>query len=575
MAGVPVQTAGGWAGAADSPKRGDSLLRFSTAGSVDDGKSTLIGRLLYDSQAVFEDQMASVRKSNINRSTGPVDFSLLTDGLRAEREQGITIDVAYRYFSSARRKFIIADTPGHEQYTRNMATGASTADAAVILIDATKGVLHQSRRHAYIASLLGVQHLIAAVNKMDLIDFSREAFERIAAEFGEFAAKLGVQSLYAVPVSALEGDNVARRSRRTPWFHGPALLEYLEHLPVSDEASIGPLRFPVQYVIRPGANFRGFAGQVASGVLRPGTTVIALPSGERTRVKSIVSFEGELEEAGPRTSVNVTLADEIDLSRGDVLAGEKQPPSVASEFQATVVWMHAERLNPHKTYLLKHTTRMVRARVKHVRHRVDVNTLERATAATLGMNDIGEVEIQTALPLYFDAYRLNRTMGSFIVIDAHSNATVAAGIIERAAPSGSSRLAHAHKSGRTTREERILRFGHPPAIVWLPGRPRAAERLERRLFEEGWHTQMAGPVDFLAGELPAAAKACFLAGSIAVFSPPEEAADQAEYVRGSSSPGDFFAFENLPESDDEAADRIAEQLHRWRDAQSHPPGDQK
>src|SRR5690349_21281381 len=290
------------------------LLRFSTAGSVDDGKSTLIGRLLYDSQAVFEDQLAAVRKSKVNRSGGPIDFSLLTDGLRAEREQGITIDVAYRYFSTPRRKFIIADTPGHEQYTRNMATGASTAEASVVLMDATKGVLRQSRRHAYIASLLGVQYIVAAVNKMDLVDYSREVFERLAAEFKELAAHLQVRNVYAIPVSALEGDNVVHRSTRMPWFEGQPLLEYLETIPVNDAGSFGALRFPVQYVVRPDATFRGFAGRVASGVVRTGATVVAMPSGLRTKVKSIVAFDGDKERAGPGSSINLTLEDEIDIS---------------------------------------------------------------------------------------------------------------------------------------------------------------------------------------------------------------------------------------------------------------------
>src|SRR5208282_3692460 len=296
---IAGSTAPATTGIAGSLTQGAGMLRFSTAGSVDDGKSTLIGRLLYDSKSVFEDQLASVSKSKVNRSSGPIDFSLLTDGLRAEREQGITIDVAYRYFSTPRRKFIIADTPGHEQYTRNMATGASTADASVVLMDATKGVLRQSRRHAYIANLLGVQHIIAAVNKMDLVGFSQEVFERIAAEFREFAGQLGIKSLYAVPVSALEGDNVVRRSKRMPWFEGPALLEHLETIPSSAGSASAPLRFPVQYVIRPDASFRGFAGQIASGEIRPGTAVVALPSGVKTHVQSVVAFEDVLESAGP------------------------------------------------------------------------------------------------------------------------------------------------------------------------------------------------------------------------------------------------------------------------------------
>jgi sulfate adenylyltransferase subunit 1 len=553
---------------------GESLLRFTTAGSVDDGKSTLIGRLLYDSQAVFEDQLASVRKSKINRSGGPIDFSLLTDGLRAEREQGITIDVAYRYFATPRRKFIIADTPGHEQYTRNMATGASTADAAVVLMDATKGVLRQSRRHAYIASLLGVQHILAAVNKMDLVGFSQEVFERIAAEFREFAGQLGVRNVYAVPVSALEGDNVVRRSARTPWYEGPALLEYLETLPVADIAASQPLRFPVQYVIRPDSSFRGFAGRIASGVLRPGTSVVALPSGVKTRVKSIVAFEDELEEAGPGSSVNVTLEDEIDISRGDVLVGDEQRPRVGTEFQATVVWMHSDPLDVHKIYLLKHTTRTVRARVKQVVHRIDVNTLEKSPATSLEMNDIAVLDLKTTLPLFFDPYRENRTTGSFILIDQHTNATVAAGIIERAiepGPSSRTGIAPVH-SGRATKQERVLRAGHPSAAVWLMGRPRVAELLERTLFDEGWNVQLAGPTDFLPHELISVAKALRLSGCVAIFSPLDDGTNPMQAVRAIFGPDAFFAVKGEDKTEEAAAARIAEILRKWRDKHSDPSG---
>ena len=413
-----------------------SLLRFTTAGSVDDGKSTLIGRLLYDSQAVLEDQLASVQKSKINRAAGPIDFSLLTDGLRAEREQGITIDVAYRYFTTPRRKFIIADTPGHEQYTRNMATGASTADGAIVLIDATKGVRRQSRRHAYIANLLGVQHIIAAVNKMDLVAFSEEVFGRISEEFRQFAEQLQIRDVYAVPVSALEGDNVVRRSKRMPWFEGPALLEYLESLRVGDHTASGLLRFPVQYVIRPDASFRGFAGQLVSGELRAGTSVVALPSGVKTRVQSLVAFEDEVEVARPGNAITVTLEDEIDLSRGDMLVAEEHLPSADTAFQATLVWMHPEPLDPHKIYVIKHTTRTVRGRVNHIRYRVDVNTLEHVPASRLDMNEIAAVDVKTTLPLFFDPYKTNRTTGSFILIDEATNGTVAGGMIEGPAEPG-------------------------------------------------------------------------------------------------------------------------------------------
>ncbi len=544
-----------------------SLLRFTTAGSVDDGKSTLIGRLLYDSQAVLEDQLASVQKSKINRAAGPIDFSLLTDGLRAEREQGITIDVAYRYFTTPRRKFIIADTPGHEQYTRNMATGASTADAAIVLIDATKGVLRQSRRHAYIANLLGVQHIIAAVNKMDLVGFSEEVFERIAEEFRQFAGQLQIREVYAVPVSALEGDNVVRRSKRMPWFEGPALLEHLESLRVGDHTASGPLRFPVQYVIRPDASFRGFAGQLVSGELRAGTSVVALPSGVKTRVQSLVAFEDEVEVAHPGDAVTVTLEDEIDLSRGDMLVAEEQLPSADTAFQATLVWMHPEPLDPHKIYVLKHTTRTVRGRVNHIRHRVDINTLEHVPATKLEMNEIGAVDVKTTLPLFFDPYKTNRTTGSFILIDPLTNVTVGAGVIERAVPKHASRSQAADRK-RSTKEERILRFGHPSAAVWVQGRPRVAELVERQMFDEGWHVQMAGPNDFLAHELVTVAKAYRLSGNVTIFCPLDDGTNPKGVVRAIYGPESFFAVRITDDTDEEAVERIMKVLRKWRDAQS-------
>jgi len=546
------------------------LLRFSTAGSVDDGKSTLIGRLLYDSQAVFEDQLASVRKSKINRSSGPIDFSLLTDGLRAEREQGITIDVAYRYFSSPRRKFIIADTPGHEQYTRNMATGASTADAAVVLMDATKGVLRQSRRHAYIAHLLGVPHLVAAVNKMDLVGFSQEVFERIRDEFRAFADQLGIGDFYAVPVSALEGDHVVRRSKRMPWFEGPSLLEHLETLPLADGAGSQPLRFPVQYVVRPDASFRGFAGRLASGEFRPGMTVVALPSGVKTRVKSIVTFEDELDAAQAGDSVTVTLEDEIDLSRGDMLVSEEKAPFSGTEFQAKVVWMHPEPLDPHKIYVLKHTTRTVRGRVNQIRYRVDVNTLEHALASRLEMNDIGAIDVKTTLPLFFDPYDANRTTGSFILIDSHTNATVGAGVIEQALSHGHvarSWAAHAGEA-RVAKQERLLRYGHHAAAVWVKDRPHVAELLERRLFDEGWHVQLAGHNDFLAHELVTVSKAFRLSGLVTIFCPLDDGTNQKQVVRAIFGPESFFAVRIQDDTDEEAVNRIVHVLRKWREKHS-------
>ena len=391
------------------------LLRFSTAGSVDDGKSTLIGRLLYDSQNVYEDQIRSVTKASVNRSAGPIDFSLLTDGLRAEREQGITIDVAYRYFSTARRKFIIADTPGHEQYTRNMATGASTASLAIILIDARKGVLPQSRRHAFIASLLGIRSFVVAVNKMDLVGYDQEVFNRIQAEFQQWHRSTGLSS-YFLPISALEGDNVVRRSRNMPWFDGPALLEYLETVEIDRGALSDAFRFPIQRVIRPDQSFRGYAGQIASGTVRPGDTVYALPSGRTTRVKTITTFDGDLDIAHAPMSVTLTLDDELDLSRGDMLAPPGLLPHVARRFEARLVWMNENPLDRSRRYLLKHTTQVVAAEITALRFRIDVNTMAEERAETLEMNSIGLVEIETGKPLFFDAYDRNREAGGFIQI---------------------------------------------------------------------------------------------------------------------------------------------------------------
>jgi sulfate adenylyltransferase large subunit len=417
------------------------MLRFTTAGSVDDGKSTLIGRLLHDTKSVYEDQLASIRASRVNRAgEGKVDFSLLTDGLKAEREQGITIDVAYRYFSTSKRKFIIADTPGHEQYTRNMATGASTADVAIVLIDANAfakagGLLPQSRRHTYIASLLRIPHVVAAVNKMDLVGYSREVFEQVQVEFRDLAAKLGLNSIEVIPVSALAGDNVVDRTANMPWYSGPTLLEYLETVPlqIRNEAA-GPLRFPVQLVMRPNAEFRGFAGRVERGEVRPGLRVKALPSDRVTTVKSIVTYDGDLKAASFPRAVTLELEDEIDLSRGEMLVAEDQvAPQTSTAFRAMLVWMHETPLSVGKTYLLKHTTRTVRATVRAIHYRVNVNTTEHLDARELAMNDIGEVEFVTSLPLFFDPYSESRGMGSLILIDPLSNATVAAAMIVSAA----------------------------------------------------------------------------------------------------------------------------------------------
>jgi sulfate adenylyltransferase large subunit len=461
-------------------EQGKDLLRFTTAGSVDDGKSTLIGRLLYDSRNVYEDQMRAVAKASSHRAGGELDLSLLTDGLRAEREQGITIDVAYRYFSTARRKFIIADTPGHEQYTRNMATGASTADLAIILIDARLGVQPQSRRHAYIAALLGIPRFVVAVNKMDLVEYSEEVFSAIRGEFLEILRKLGVGDAYAVPISAKAGDNVVRRGGGMPWFTGPSLLEYLETVEVGSARKDAPFRIPVQRVIRPDHSFRGYAGQIAAGSVRPGDEVRMLPSGRRTRVKSIETFDGPLALACAPMSVTLTVEDEFDISRGDMLADARHTPHVSRRFEADIVWLHEPALDPARGYLLKHTAQTLPARITRIVHRVNIGTLEPEEADTLPLNAIGVVHVETARPLYFDAYRENRVTGSAILIDPATNATVGALMIRRAL-GGNEALG----GGPVTARERGARFGHPGAALSLAGREGVARLVERALFDRG------------------------------------------------------------------------------------------
>jgi len=412
------------------------LLRICTAGSVDDGKSTLIGRLLYDSRSVYEDQVLSVEEASRNRVAGPIDFSLFTDGLKAEREQGITIDVAYRYFATARRKFILADTPGHEQYTRNMATGASTADLAILLVDARHGVRVQSRRHAQIARLLGITDYVLAVNKMDLVDFDRGVFDDICEEFDRI---LPNATLHAIPMSALHGDNVITRSERTPWFEGASLLEYLETIEVDRNATAQPFRMPVQLVLRPNHEFRGYAGQIVSGTVRPGDVVTAWPSGRSSRVKEIATWDGHLDEARSPMSVALTLDDEIDISRGDMLTIGH--PEVGRQFKAELVWMDERPLAPSRAYVLKHTTRVVSAEVDHA----------------LVLNQIGSVTVSTARPLIFDRYAENRGTGSFILIDPASNFTAGAGMITEAV--------HQHHGGaaRPSAAERLARLARGAA----------------------------------------------------------------------------------------------------------------
>ncbi|MGA3236985.1 MAG: sulfate adenylyltransferase subunit CysN [Bryobacteraceae bacterium] len=454
------------------------LLRFTTAGSVDDGKSTLIGRLLYDSQAVYEDQLVSVRQASSRRAGGTLDLSLLTDGLRAEREQGITIDVAYRYFSTPNRKFIIADAPGHEQYTRNMATAASTADLAIVLIDARRGVLPQSRRHAYIAALLGIPQMVVAINKMDQVGYGEEVYNRIREEFTEYAGRLGVgEGLHFIPISALEGDNVVRRSQAMPWYRGPSLLEYLETAPAAILRDAQDLRFPVQYVIRAG-DFRGFAGQIASGGMRPGDTVMALPSGRTSRIQSIVTWDGELPEASAPLSVTVRLEDEIDISRGDMLVAVDRAPTVSGTVAATLVWMSERPLRAGRPYLLKHAAQTVRARVREDLRRIDMGSLAEEPVAALGLNEIGRAVLVTERPLFFDPYRIHRATGSLILIDPITNETVAAGMIAGAAPDGAAEQ-------RVSEKERQVRNGHRAAIIVVES-DATAWLLERRLFDLGF-----------------------------------------------------------------------------------------
>jgi sulfate adenylyltransferase subunit 1 len=464
-------------------EREKDLLRFSTAGSVDDGKSTLIGRLLYDTQSVYDDQVLSIRNKG---TAGPhLDFALLTDGLRAEREQGITIDVAYRYFSTPQRKFIIADTPGHEQYTRNMATGASTADAAIVLVDARKGVLPQSRRHAYIAALLGVRHIVVAVNKMDLVGYDAAIFASIQSEFEDFARYSAGESghapeLYFIPVSALLGVNVVHASAETPWHDGPSLLELLESLPTTTHRETAAFRLPVQRVIRPHQNFRGFAGQIASGAIQVGDRVTVLPSGKTSRVERIVTYDGDLATAHAPLSITVTLEDELDISRGDLLTHTGEEASVARRFAASLVWMDARPLDAARRYLLKHASQTVPAEVL-LRHRVNLEQSANEAAAVLEMNGIGVAEIVTRRPIALERYSDNRTLGAFVLIDAETNATVGAGMVRE--------VLHEEKvaanAAPVTPLERASRWGHAGVVLRLNAPAAVAHALERALLQAG------------------------------------------------------------------------------------------
>ena len=471
-----------------------SLLRFLTCGSVDDGKSTLIGRLLYDSKMIFEDQMAALEADSkkVGTQGGDIDFALLVDGLAAEREQGITIDVAYRFFSTDKRKFIVADTPGHEQYTRNMVTGASTADAAIILIDARKGVLTQTRRHSYLVSLLGIRHVVLAINKMDLVGWSQEVFDSILAEYHDFAAQIGIRDFTAIPMSALKGDNITEASEKAPWYKGPALLPHLESLDVEDDLREKPFRMPIQWVNRPDLDFRGFSGLIATGTIAPGDKVKALPSGRESTVARIVTMTGDLPRAVAGQSVTITLTDEIDVSRGDVLSIAGQPPEVADQFESTIVWMDDEGMLPGRPYLMKIGARVVGASITEPKYKVNVNTLEQLAAKRLELNEIGVCNISLDAPIAFDAYKDNHTLGGFILIDRISNRTVGAGMLHFALR----RSQNIHwQATDVSKASRAAQKGQKGRVVWLTGLSGAgkstiANLVEKRMQADGRHTYL-------------------------------------------------------------------------------------
>lgn len=486
------------------------LLRFTTAGSVDDGKSTLIGRLFYDSKSIFEDQMEAIEKSSKSSGEEDVNLALLTDGLKAEREQKITIDVAYRYFATPKRKFIIADTPGHTQYTRNMVTGASTADLAIILVDASKGLLTQSRRHAFISSLLRIPHLVVAVNKMDLVGYDEKVFNEIVSEFRSFAKKLNVSDITYIPISALKGDNVVEKSDNTNWYNGSTLLHHLETVKVDASDNIVDFRFPVQYVIRPNQNFRGFSGRVASGHVRPGDEVTVLPSGLSSKVKRIVTRDEDLDIAYPGDSITLTIEDEIDTSRGDMIVRKNNVPAVSNEFEAYICWMNEKDMELNKQYVLQHTTRTVQVFMEDLLYRMNVDSLTREDATKLGLNEIGRVKLKTSQPIFYDPYQVNQKTGSFIIIDPATNVTIGAGMI-RAGSTESKSAKDTSEAGikdkktrqkspnvvwepwNIPRELREKRNGHKSKLLWLTGisgagKSTIAKELERKLWEEGKQT---------------------------------------------------------------------------------------
>ncbi len=471
-----------------------SLLRFITCGSVDDGKSTLIGRLLYDSKMIFEDQLASLEADSAKHGTQgeEIDFALLVDGLAAEREQGITIDVAYRFFTTEKRKFIVADTPGHEQYTRNMVTGASTADLAIILVDARKGVLQQTRRHSYLVHLLGIKHLVLAVNKMDLVDYNQGTFDEIVAEYQDFAEEAGIERFTAIPISGFKGDNITTSpSANTPWYKGPALIEHLETVELANEAAQSrSFRMPVQWVNRPNLDFRGFAGQIASGTIKLGDAVRIVPAGKTSTVKSIATFDGDLEEAVAGQSVTLTLADEVDCSRGDVIAAAGDPPEASDQFCSTLVWMDETALKPGRGYWLKIGSQMVTATIQTPKYEIDVNSLDHLAAKTLGLNAIGVAEFATDKPIVFEPYSTSRQLGGFILIDKFTNATVGAGMIEFSLR----RAQNVHWQPTTiTREEHAALKNQTPRVLWFTGlsgsgKSTIANEVEKQLALMNRHT---------------------------------------------------------------------------------------
>jgi bifunctional enzyme CysN/CysC len=471
-----------------------SLLRFITCGSVDDGKSTLIGRLLYDSKMIFEDQLAALEADSkkVGTQGGELDLALLVDGLAAEREQGITIDVAYRFFSTDRRKFIVADTPGHEQYTRNMVTGGSTADLAVILIDARKGVLVQTRRHSYLVSLLGIRKVVLAINKMDLVDYSKDVFERIVAEYTAFAERIGLKDIVAIPVSGLKGDNVTSPSDHTPWYHGPTLMAYLETVEIEDQLQQRPFRMPVQWVNRPNLDFRGFAGTIVSGTVAPGEKLRVLPSGRESQVVRIVTMDGDLEQAVAGQSVTITLADEIDVSRGDVLSTTDGPPGVADQFDVTIIWMADEPMLPGRPYWMKIGTKVVTATITEPKYKVNVNTLEHLAAKKLDLNEIGVCNLSLDQPIAFDPYTENRDTGGFILIDRLTNSTVGAGLVHFALR----RSQNIHwQALDVNKAARAGIKGQKPCVLWLTGLSGAgkstiANLVEKQLLALGRHTYL-------------------------------------------------------------------------------------